>query len=526
MALLVPALLYVPFIQDFAVSVATKELKKQTGMTIDVGRLRLRFPLRLALDDVSVVQANADTMLTASHASASLKVLPLLKLDLDIESVELDSAFYQLGNADSLMWLRARIDRGVISGADMSLRQNTINLSRAAIDGADVWLRMLPDTSDVTPPDTAASTPYLIKAGLITMSKVKYVMNMMPIIDSLGCTIDNAALRNATVDLGSRTIFGQSLRIDSVAAAYIYPDPTLVQAEPADSVATEPPTPDSEMWTITADTLRLTGRSALYAQRGVTPLAGFDPSYIAATEIAIEVDSFYNRGTSITVPLSKLQATERCGLPLFAEGLFSMDGKGMTAKKFNIETLRSSLRFDAYMGMEGSLASVPSLPITLVANGRIDPGDVALAFPDMKALLAPFTPATFSTDIDGTAGLLNIYSLNLSMPSVARIKANGTIENPFDPVKAGGDISVDGQLNSLTDKQLAFLPIARTPALSLHSDIDYRPGEVSGDLEVTTSGGRVAADGQWTAGPRTMTPPCASTTSRWRNSCPTLAWDA
>lgn len=494
---MIPVLLYVPFVQDFAVSVATGELKKQTGMDIEVGRLRLKFPLSLTVDDVSVVQANADTMLTASHASASLKLLPLLKLDLDIESVELDSAFYQLGNADSLMWLRARIEHGVISGAGMSLKQNSINFNRAAIDGADVWLRILEDTTE-TPVDTAASTPYLIKAGLITMSRVRYVMNMMPLIDSLGCTIDNATLRNATVDLGSRIITGQSLGIDSVAAAYIYPEPELTADAPADT-STVAPTPESEMWTITADTLRLTGRKALYAMKGVRPMAGFDPSYIEASDIAIEVDSFYNRGTSITVPLRKFQATERCGLQLYADGLFSMDGKGMTAKKFTIETLRSSLRFDAYMGMEGSLATDPSLPLSLVANGRIVPADVAQAFPAMKAMLAPFGPATFSTDIDGTAGLLNIYSLNISMPSIARLKATGTVENIFDPENAGGDISVDGQLNALTDKQLAFLPIARTPALALHSDIDYRPGEVSGDLEVKTSGGRVAADGRWTA---------------------------
>lgn len=493
--LLVPVLLYIPFIQDWAVGLATRKVSEATGMEIHVGRLRLTPPLNLSVSDVSILTSPADTMLTARSLSVGVRVIPLLRGHVDIDGMELDSAFYQLGTADSVMWLRAHIARAGISATDVILKDNTINLDRADISGVRVRLRMLTDTAAV-PADTATSAPWLINAGRITMSDVDYSMSMEDLIDSLGCHIDLARLEMATVDMRSYRINGRSLSIDSAEVAYLYPPVTAV----SDTVATAPASDDSQLWTITADTLRLSARDALYAQTGAVPLAGFDPSYIAVSGIEIEIDSFYNRGTEIRVPLRKLNATERCGLPLHADGLFTMDSSAMRASGFTISTLRSTLRVDASMGM-GDLMTDPSLPLSLKGNGAISPEDVALAFPDMRTMLAPMNLLTLSTDIEGTASQLNIYALNLTMPGVMRLAGNGVVDWPFDVEKTGASISLDGALASLNDRQYPFLPIAKIPALSLTTNIDYHPGEASGDLTVTTRGGRLAADGSWSARP-------------------------
>lgn len=157
LAILVPVLLYIPTVQDWAVGFATEKVSSSTGMDIHVGRLRLSFPLRLNVDDVSVLQAPGDTMVTARHASVAVKLLPLLKGDVAVENLSLDSAFYQMGNADSVMWLRAHIARGDISTTSIGLNSNVINLDRADVSGVRVWMRMLDDSTD-TPVDTTAST--------------------------------------------------------------------------------------------------------------------------------------------------------------------------------------------------------------------------------------------------------------------------------------------------------------------------------------------------------------------------------
>ena len=496
--LLVPVLLYIPPVQDWAVGFATRKVSDATGMEIHVGRLRLTPPLNLNVTDIAVLNSPADTMLTAGSVSVAVKLMPLLRGHVDIDRVQLDSAFYQLGTPDSLMWLRAHIARAGISATDVILKENTVNLDKADISGVRIRLRMLEDTT-TTPVDTTASAPWLIHAGRITMSDVDYSMEMAQLIDSLGCHIERARLDMATVDMQSYRINGRSLSIDSADVAYFYPPVTLNDSVTAQTSQTEDET-SVQPWTITADTLRLTARSAVYAQTGAVPVSGFDPSYIAGSGIAIEVDSFYNRGMEIRVPLRKFDATERCGLPLHADGLFTMDSTAMHASGFTLSTLRSTLRVDASMGM-GDFTSDSSLPITLKGNGAISPEDVALAFPDMKAMLAPMYLLTVSTDIDGTASQLNIYALNLTMPGVMRLSGNGLIDSPFDINKTGADISLDGELATLSDRRYPFLPIAHIPALSLNTNISYHPGEASGDLTVITRGGRLAADGSWSARP-------------------------
>lgn len=490
----IPILLYVPFVQDLAVKIATEQVGKTTGMKIGIGKLRLRFPLNLSVDNACVIMASGDTMLTSSALSVDVKLMPLLKGEIEVGNISLDSAFYQLGNQDSILWLRANISRADLNAGDVSLKDGDISLKSADIDGVTVRLRMLEDTTSV-PVDTAQGTPWNVSAGRVTITNLTYAMEMLPLIDSLGCNVDRVELIDGHFDMAAKRIFGHSLSVDSVSASYIYPLVTTPSSIAQDSIAQ---TPESDMWTITADSLRLTARDALYAAKGVTPVKGFDPSFIRVSDVNVEVDSFYNKGTSIRVPLTNLSASERCGLHIHADGLFEMDEEKMTASDFSIETLRSSLSFNAMMGM-GELTSDPNLPIELKAFGRIDPSEIGMAFPDMQAMLKPLTPISVSADIEGTPRLINVYSFDVRMQELAHVALQGEVSNAFDPAKIGGSLSIEGNLATLTDKQFSFLPIKTVPALALSGAVDYYPGRVEGDVDVTTHDGRLAGAGRWSA---------------------------
>lgn len=494
LVVLVPILLYVPFVQDFAVKVATTEVKKSTGMKMEIGKLRLGFPLQLNVENAVIIQANGDTMLTAGKIGVDVKLMPLLKGEINVAGADLDSAFYQMGNSDSLMWIRAHVHYADIDDSDISLKNGTINLTKVEIDGANIRLRMLEDTTAVTPSDTANSTPWKIHADLIQLKNLNYSMNMESLIDSLGCQIPLAELRDGNVDMASRKIYGQSLHIDSVSATYLYPK--VIKSDTIATATATATTSSSEMWTINADTLRLTAKEALYAESGHSPLAGFDPSYIQGNDIVIEVDSFYNRGTSINVPVKKISAIERCGLQLYADGTFSMNEKSMKAQDFTIETLKSNLKFSAEMGL-GNLMTDTNLSLMLKGNGRIEPDEVAMAFPDMKQMLAPMNPVSLSADIEGTSGSLDIKEVNLMVPDMVRLYAEGVVDNPFTTDKIGGEITMNGSLSTITDKQFSFLPIKVVPSLKLDGNIAYHPGIADGKFTVVTRGGRLAASGKW-----------------------------
>ena len=79
-------------------------------------------------------------------------------------------------------------------------------------------LVMRQDSTPV-PVDTTASTPWRIKAKMVTLRDITYRMKMMPIIDSLGAQVKTAQLSDGLVDLMTQRIHAASLSVDSVTAA-------------------------------------------------------------------------------------------------------------------------------------------------------------------------------------------------------------------------------------------------------------------------------------------------------------------
>ena len=66
--LCLPVLIYIPPVQDLAISIAKDAVRKSTGMEIGIGKFRLSFPLKVHLKDVYVLTATRDTMVRAGEA--------------------------------------------------------------------------------------------------------------------------------------------------------------------------------------------------------------------------------------------------------------------------------------------------------------------------------------------------------------------------------------------------------------------------------------------------------------------------
>lgn len=500
--ILLPILVYIPFVQDIACKYAVKKINESTGMTISIDNLRLKFPLQVRLNGVGVIEASGDTMATVGSLGLDVKPLPLLKGDIEIGSAEGNSIFYQMGTQDSLMWLRANVRRLEVEAGDISLKSGRINVDRAIADGADVMLIMKPDTA-ATPVDTTQSTPWHITARDILLTDINYRMSMLPIIDSLGCHVDSARLCNGLVDMAKHRIHAGSLSVDSVAGTYLTPTAQYLREHP-DTVAPDTTvTPPDKRWTVTADRLRLTGRTVTYATRGARPLPGLDMNYLQASDILIEVDSFFNCMTTVKVPLRRLKATERCGITLDASGLFMMDSTLMQARDFDIATMLSRIRLDGSMGV-GDIMTDPRLPLSLRANANIAMADVRTLFPALGPILRQLPPGdlTAEIDIDGNPTRLNVNNLLLYKPRLLRLKGNGVVNNVLDPKRIGGDITLSGEMhnaNSLkpTLLQARLQPMINIPDFTLAGNVNYSPGLVKGKLKATTAGGDVAIDAYW-----------------------------
>lgn len=490
--LALPLLLYVPFVQDAVFPMALRKVSGITGMQISAGRLRLQWPLRLTAEDVLVVPSPGDTMVVARSARLRVEPLPLLGLDIRAEG-DFDGVRYRLGTPDSIMYLQAVVDRFRLEPSSYDLRHSRIAISDAALDGGDVLLLFNGTDTTVTPPDTAAPMPLVIEAGNIQLRNVRYRMAMLPTIDSLDVTVPLARLRDGHLDMLARTIHAASLRIDSVSATYLTPSLEMVSDRSDQSDASDPSDP-SEMWTITGDSLRLTGRSATYAMRGAVARPGLDMNYLQATDIDIRVDSFYNCGTSITVPLRRLSATERCGLKLDASGTFAMDSSAMRARGFKLSTIYSDISFDAMMGM-GDMASDPRLPLNLTAKAQIGVPDVAMAMPAMRPMLDALPSSRdleMDADIRGTIGDLAIERVAARMRDYFDVELSGRLADVMNPDNISGRLDIDGSLpNVQFAKQMALTPAlakeVEIPPVDIDGTVYMRRGVINGDMAATVA---------------------------------------
>ena len=497
------AALYIPAVQTKVKNFALEKVRQSTGMDITADKFRLRFPLTLSIGDVTVIEATGDTMATLGSLDLDVRLLPLLKGDIDVTTASASKVYYALGTPDSAMMLRANVNNFVLNAAEMNFAKGNIDINSAELDGADV--RMVMKDTITAPSDTSASSPLKITANNIRLKNVRYRMQMMPTIDSMDVTVPFAELSDGMVDMGLRRIKAKSLAVDSVKALYLTPSSQYLEDHPVAVVNdTAVTASDSEMWTINADKLHLTADSATYAMRGAVPQPGLDMNYLSVSGVEIAVDSFYNRGTSITVPLKRIKATERSGIFLDANGTFAMDSAMMRAENFDIRTTFSYLTLNAGMGV-GDLTANPALPLRLKADGMLALADIELAMPAMGPMLKNIprnSDIILNADINGTSGLLSVDNISANLPGFASVRAGGNVANPFDFNAMSGKIELNGDFSNLNPVKPTLLEAkmvkqVKLPPMKLDGSVNYNPGKINGNIALIAAGGKIAAKALW-----------------------------
>ena len=505
LVVIIPVALYIPFVQDFAKNIAVEKLSESTGMDISLDRLRLRFPLNLSLEGLAIVE-HGDTLIAARSAEASVAALPLFRSRIEIDDLDLSDAYYRLNTPDSATYLTARINSFSSEGTNLGFDMADVNVGRTLLDGADINI-IIKDT--VTPEKTDTATMrMLIGAPDLRLRNVRINMQMLPTIDTLQATLGNARLRGGKIDLGRSIINADSLIVDSLTAKYLTPSAEFLANYKSPSAAADSlvaPTATSSLpWTINIGHIGLTSPDALYATAGATPLPGLDMSYINVSDVAIRIDSFYNRGTDIRVPIKTLSLNERCGLTLNASGTFEIDSAAMNARQFSLQTNASNLNLDASMGL-GDMTKDPSLPIYLDADGAVSLSDIYLAMPTLRKMMGG-VPAqerlTLLALIDGTIGDLDINQLKLEMPRYLSVAAQGRVANVMNFDRMQGNVKIDGNISNVDFLKTSMLDPAtaktiKIPPMTIKGNVDYRPGLIDGNVDLRTGSGTMAMDAKW-----------------------------
>ena len=123
LVILVMILLYVPAIQNFVKGKAEQYVDENLDMKLSVGRILLKFPLDLAVENIYLGQTEKDTMLYADVIQVNVALTKLLKKEIEIRRLIVENAAIHF--EDSLSALKMKV-----ALKELSLRVDRLNLSQ------------------------------------------------------------------------------------------------------------------------------------------------------------------------------------------------------------------------------------------------------------------------------------------------------------------------------------------------------------------------------------------------------------
>ncbi len=152
--LLLVAALYIPAVQNWAVRRAAEYASAQTGMQIQLEHIRIKFPLDIDLQHLSVTTP-PDTILDVRHAIVDLDLTGILRKRIGVEAIDL-----QEGVIDTRDLIATVVVKGDVGNLHLRADNIALGKQRARINGArldrcflDIALR------DTTVTDTTESEP-------------------------------------------------------------------------------------------------------------------------------------------------------------------------------------------------------------------------------------------------------------------------------------------------------------------------------------------------------------------------------
>ena len=277
--LLVPALLYVPAVQDLARRRAVAYASRTLGMEVSVERIRLAFPLRLTVDN-TLLADRTDTLLRCGRLSLDAALWPLIRKEVVIRSFALErvAAHYK----DTLAGMDLRLAAGELSleAVRADLSANTAGISRLVLADADIRLN-LTEAAPAEKKESAAALPWTVGLDRIAVSSLAFGMRTSPAVSELSVRLADGSVDTCRVLLDSQQVSVKSVLLDRGAYSYLTGP---AEAESGTSAGT---TEASAPWTVRVGRVALTDNSVEYGRLGHRPAAGFDPAVIALAPLIL-----------------------------------------------------------------------------------------------------------------------------------------------------------------------------------------------------------------------------------------------
>ena len=387
--LLLFVLLYIPPVQKFAVDKAAEMLSEETGMEVSVESVHLKFPLDLSMGGILAIH-EGDTVLAARELDISVKPLPLLELQAEVDGFHL---------YDAKLNTKGMIDACVIKGnmAELSLDSHSTDIknglavvNKALLRDADLQVLL----NDSVPEDTT-TIDWRVQLDDLNLQKVKLSVLLTPNADSTWVVADMGEMQTKTF-------------IDLKESAYRVDWLEMTESKVAYDLQKEP---------------RLSQQ--------------LDPNHLLFEDIHLKIDSLSYVGDDFAMNLRQLAAKEQSGLTIMeTQGRVEMDSLSLTIPQLHMKTEDSDLSLAYRMDMNAFDDENPET-FSLSSEGQIGKGDIIyftrMGGADTRDVCTmlnqelPVRPVEVQLQADGNLQALDVSQLHLKVPGKAVVDGSATL---------------------------------------------------------------------------------------------------
>ena len=380
--LLLAILLYIPPVQNFAVHQVANYLSGNLGMDVRIDKVRLAFPLDLAIHHMTAVE-KGDTLLNADRLRLNVKLMPLFEGRADVDGFELYGLVIDTKSYISDTRIKGHAGQLTAAAHGVDWEKELVNLDHARLHDADIYVT-LSDTAKKDTTESKAKWNIAVKKVDIERSKVHLQMpgDSMRIYANLG----RAALRGGAFDTGRNYYAVKALQLQDCDVNYDIPY--------------------------------------------IKPVAGIDPNHIAVKRLTLMLDTLsYNNEGVLRAGLRGLTLHEKCGLDVTRlSGSVYMDTTQLRLPALQLRTPASRIDADVAFDFKAFSAGKGGHCQAMVdaSIGYDDIRTLATGYVDKAYLRAlPHRPLAIKGTVSGNIDHLRLPSLTLNMPGVLQASANG-----------------------------------------------------------------------------------------------------
>lgn len=401
--LLLYVLIYLPPIQNWAVKKAAETASEELGMKVTIDRVRLSFPLDLAMCDFVAVQ-DKDTLLSARRLTADVELLPLFRQEVNVNGLSIEEVKVNSKDRIEALAIQGLVSRLTLRSRGIHLKTETVHVNDLLLDGAKLCVAL----NDSVPEDTTGSTvPWqvMLDKALVTDSQLRLLKDSMDIQVGLG----KAQLKQAKANL-------------------LYNRFEIANLELAQSAA------------------------ALHLVPGAAA-EGLDFGHLVLDSLNLSADTFVNQGADLSLNLKQGSFRERSGLKADSlRGKILLDSVSIHIHGLAVKTPHSRATVQAdvdWSSLEAQGAGLMNVQVDasvgrqdiLLAVGKSLAGELSGIYPEV--------PLIAQIRAEGNMKEMVLHNTYTKLEGVLNAEAKGSLRRVLDEQQREGVLNLNAQVGNV-----------------------------------------------------------------------------